>query len=338
MVKLDQKQVFSTLFILLACVIYAGNISFVLPSSMSPDLIAVSLVIDLAVWVPLLYYALLARKGYGPKSLLKVLFTIGLLTSVFLMPEQSMLEPIRFWYPFVMLSGAAIVAGVAVYRFSRAFCRSQSLSGEKRIAFLSQSTVGKGWFADILQAEWTGIYYGIFGWRLNTQTNDTTRFGYVDKNGAVSLLIFMSLFQIPSLFFTHIIFHNISPGLAMFMTVAHIYTLFFGLSQANAMRHRPMELTSEGVQVRCGLLFDSCIQYSDIAKIEHFRPGLTGEKDKNALTVSLFGNDNICLILKRKVRIPVIASWGKSVDKIYLGVDAPHALVRQINQRIKHVV
>ena len=84
---LRQKHCRFALFLLFALSIYGGNLRLLVPSELSPNLIAISLIIDLALWVPFLYCLPLSRSQLAPKGLVRLLASAGLICSFDLMPD-----------------------------------------------------------------------------------------------------------------------------------------------------------------------------------------------------------------------------------------------------------
>jgi len=312
-------------FIFLAAAVYAGNLLQVVPSSLPPDLIGASLLLDLCLWVPLLYHFLIARPGIGPVFLGRLLFSAGLITSLYLMPQASLLYGLKLWWPKLMLLVAALLLGRSLWRMASSWPAIKPLPAEARIAALAQAAM-PGKLAKLVEGEWLGFYYGIFGWRLQTTTDEITRFSYHKKSGAVGMLVGLSLFQLPGLVFTHIIFQHISPTAALLLTAGHIYTLYFGLSQAMAMKHRPIQVSKYGLQLRSGLLFDQLIPWEAIDCIEGGSLVSLSERKTGRLNMGLFGHANLLIKFKQPHKISLMAGMGKAVSELVLGVDNPQAL------------
>lgn len=313
-----------SVFLILGMGVYAGNLLQLMPSSLPPDLIGASLLLDLCLWVPLLYHFLLARPGIGPVFLGRLLLTAGLATSLYLMPQDSLLFSLKSLLPKLMLLVAALLLCRSLWRMARCWPALKPLPAEERIAALAQVAV-PGKLAKLIEGEWLGIYYGLFGWRLVTKPDERRSFSYHQKSGAVGMLIGLSLFQLPGLVFTHIIFLHISPTLALVLTVGHIYTLYFGLSQAMAMKHRPMLLSAEGLRLRSGLLFDQLIPWDAIASIDTASLISLSERKPGRLNIGLFGHANLLISFRQKQRISLLAGLGKEVNELVLGLDNPHA-------------
>ena len=308
-------------FFAFAIGIYFGNFQFVLDSSLGPNVIALSLVLDLVVWVPLLYFFILVRSGSGKSSFMPLLVSVGVFTSLRWAPQGSFLSPIKEFYLYFLLALATAVFVWFFARFLMGWKRTADLSGEQRVIALAQRTAGKGNFASLIQAEWLTIYYGLFAWRRVTTADNQESFSYHHKSGSPAMLIFLSLFQIPSLCFTHIIFHSMSPVIAMVFTVGHIYTLFFGLSQAMAIKHRPIFVKDGKIRVRCGLMFDFDLPVSEVNRVEDISGFDLLEKQEGRLEINMLGHSNLQLVLNQKFKVPLMAGLSKSVDTLVLGLD-----------------
>ena len=301
--------------------IYWGNFQFVLTSSLAPNLVAFSLLLDLVIWVPLLCHILLVRKKLANRMMTSGLVSLGLFCCLQWTPEASFLYQVKLNYWLILLTLAVGALFWLSLRFAFSWRRTRHLTGEQRVKALAQQTVGMGGVASLVQAEWLAIYYGLFAWRKVTQPDNRESFSYHQKSGSPAMLIFLSLFQLPSLCFTHVIFHSISPGLALVLTIGHIYTLFFGLSQAMAIKHRPILVRDGKIQVRCGLLFDFELPISEIAKVEEVSGIALMEKQEGRLEINMLGHSNLQLVLKNDYKVPLMAGVTKQANRIVLGLD-----------------
>lgn len=320
-------------FATLATIVYVGAVKFMAPGPLPADLVAVCLILDLCIWVPGAYYVLLVRRQLASAAGVRFWFITGLSCSCYLAPEQSFLLIFQPYYVTVALCIAAILVSIQLFRIILAWRSTSNLKGEQRICQIVERLRFNPKLASVIRSEWLGLYYGIFGWRLNTTTDNCNSFSYHHKNGTSTLLICLAVFQIPSAAFTHIIFHHIAPTLALLLTFLHIYTLFFTLSQAIAMRHRPIMLNLDSVTVRCGLMFEFELPYGDIAAISRYRLTDTTSDVSERIQASLFGNANVRLQLKHRCPIPFIFGIEKMATEVCFEVDNYDQFQRQLQAR-----
>jgi hypothetical protein len=313
------------------------NLHLLHSQDLSVNLMSLSLLVDLVFWVPLIYHFAIARSGLGPKFLTKILFSVGLLSTIYLVPQGSFLSPLVTYYPYLALSVIGVIAILGIKRFIPAFFVSKNMSIDNRIAFIANETAGSNWFASVLKTEWTAIYYGIFGWRLRRSANNETEFSYHIKSGNVGLLIGLSIFQLPSLIFTHIIFHNISPVTAIVLTIAHIYTLYFGLSQAMAMKNRYVCLSDDKLHLKCGLMFDTAIPLSRIKRISRISALDAEQEVEDRVKATFFGFANVKIELNESTNVPVFSGLSKACTEIIIGLDEPVKFCEQVKKEIELV-
>ncbi|MDF2176859.1 hypothetical protein P2G88_01160 [Aliiglaciecola sp. CAU 1673] len=325
------KSVRWSVFIALSSLIYFGNLHLIQPSNLKVDWIALSMLLDLVVWVPLLYYFLLMRQRLAPALLMRPLVMAGVLCCLWMTPPGSFLEPVKSSYPYVLAGLASLAATYTLFTFTLAWHRSQALSGEPRVAYLAEAVGGRFGLTTWLQSEWLAFYYALRGWGLKTSADNQTSFSYHVKSGAVGLLIGSSLFHIPGIIFSHIIFHHISPLIAWLLTAGHLYTMFLTLSQAMAIKHRHIQLSDEGMLLRCGLLFDCQIPWQQIDSVSRVAMGCE-EKAPDLLRAYMLGHVNLEVRLKSAQKVSLLAGISKQVTRIHLGLDDPQAFIRRCEE------
>ncbi|MCC2616039.1 hypothetical protein LJ739_07285 [Aestuariibacter halophilus] len=309
-------------FLTLTICLYVGNLLWVLPSTLPANLIALTLVLDWALWVPVTYYLLLVRHRLAPAMLTRLLFAIGLLAAFWQAPQQSLLSEYAPIYRMALLCVAGGWLLLSAWRLYLGMRHSRHLQGESRIEHVARRVAGKNspLFANLLAQEWLTWYYAIMGWRLNTACDQVTRFSYHQKSGHSGMLIGIAVFHLPSLVFSHIIFANLFPLLAWLLTIGHVYTLQFTLAQAMAVRHRPIILSDHGLTIRCGLLFDTFIPWQAIRSVESLA-GRDNQSTPGVLQASMFGHANVAIKLTGNTRLSVFAGLCKTVHTVHVGVD-----------------
>lgn len=329
-----QKALKWSSFLMVTIFIYAMNLHLLYTPNLSVDVVAMSLLIDLVIWVPLIYHWVIVRKDVGPKFITKLLLSIGLVMSYHLIPAEAFIRPLADFYPAMLAILVSTIIVLAITRLVPAITNSRDMPPEERIHYLASKVCRGSGFENVLKTEWMAMYYGVFGWRLQKSPDQKKTFSYHQKSGNVGLIIGLSIFQIPGLIFTHIIFHNISPIIALVLTVAHIYTLYFGLSQAMAMRNRFIHIGTDHVALKCGLMFDADIAISNIKQVKKVSALETEEDVDGQLKATFFGFSNIRIELYSAQKIPIFAGMTTSCDQIVIGVDEANAFVRQLNLRL----
>lgn len=324
----------ASLFLIAAAVIYSGNGLLMVPAQISADLIAFSLLLDLAVWVPFLYYLLLARRGLAPAFVTKLLATSGVLTAFYWMPQQAWLATAKTGYLYVMLATGGVLFGIGAWRFVQAWRQSSHLSGEQRVVFLAEHTGRSQGLIKLMTLEWITVYYGTLGWGLRRQADNQNTFSYHQKSGAVGMIVGLSLFHIPGLIFTHIIFHNIEPVLATVLTVLHLYSMAFGLAHAMAMRNRFIAVSPDTLHLRNGLLMQADIAFNDIAEISRVSSLEVEEKTPGQIHLDFLGQANVLVTLKSRCRLPILMGLRKPCDSLVLALDEPAAFLRAVQPHL----
>lgn len=323
-----------SVFFSLLLLSYFINWHLIQHNKLSVNLISLTLILDLAVWVPLIYHWVIVRSGLGPRFVTKILVSAGLLSTFYLIPSGSFLAPVAAYYPLVLLSILALIITLGLTRLVPAWLNSKDMQTDQRIAFLAAQTANHSWFSDVLKSEWTALYYAIFGWRLTRTADAITQFSYHQKSGNAGLIIGLSIFQIPGLIFTHIIFLNISPIFATVLTIGHIYTLYFGLAQAMALKNRFVQIESQQLILRCGLMFDVSIPIDNIQSVQKITPMAAEEQIEGQIKATFFGFANIRITLKESIKMPIFAGLSKDCREIVIGLDEPHQFANLLTNKI----
>lgn len=328
----SQKGFRVSIFAFIFIAAYAINISLSFSSGISPDIISVALLIDLCVWVPVLYHFLLARPGIGPKFVTRLLLSIGTISSLVLIPETAWLASFKMWYGAALLFLFVSLLSLTAIRLLAAFPQSKRFKGEERIVYLAGKAAPFNWCKGILKSELIALYYAFYGWRLTNLANGKDTFSYHMKSGSVGLIIGISVFHIPGIVFAHIIFMQVWPLIALILTVAHLYMIYFGLSQAMAMKNRMIAIDDNFLTLRCGLLFDAKIPLSIIQSIKPIS-GLEAEiKKRDRIHATMFGFANTKITFNRSYRLPIFAGLSKSCNELIIGLDEPMLFRKSIEK------
>lgn len=320
------------LFGLMAAVIYAGNLRFVVPSDLSPELIALGVAIDLVAWVPLLYYLIVQRTGAGPAFVTRLLVVAGVLVTLATVPDSEILRQVQTAYPMLLAAIAATALTFMIAKAARTWPRIRGLSAEGRIDVLSTELFGSAAFSRVMRSEWLSLYYAFFGWRQPEEVDQRLQFSHDRNSGAVGTLLALSVLHVPGLFFWHLIVMHAWPGIAVVFTVLHVYTTVFTVGQAMAIRHRHLLLTDEGLRVRYGLFFENLIDYSTIERVER-ATWSDLEKAPGRLCATLAADVNIKIIFNKPQRLIVVAGLSKPCTELVLGVDAPTQFIAALQAR-----
>ena len=312
---------------------YIGNFQFVISSNLSPNVISIIVLLDLAVIVPLLFYWMICRRGIVSNSWIKPFIFFAVLIAINAMPEESVVGQFRSIYSQILLFAIPLFLSLLSLRIFNAHKRAVGLDSESRINFVVQQTFKNAALRSWFRAEYLTFYYFVYGWSVVLTDATKEQFSYHKKSGSRGMIFGITLFHIPSLIFTHVIVMQLSPVLATILTLLHLYSMYFFVAQANAMHRRFIEISSNAIQLRVGLMFDCSIQLSAIKSISR-ASSLDSGQQKGRLHAGLFGLNNVKLVLKQPESISVIGGIRKPCTEIILSIDEPHRFIKALEQRI----
>lgn len=254
-------------FALLATGIYAAEVAIVRMRWQRPDLVAIGVMLDLIVVVPLVYWFLAVRRGGWPRLSVVPVVLLGILGAALLLPQDRGLlrEVVRILaIPYEI----GLISWIAV-RTRRAL-RHTPGDGDtlERIRAVAGDVLPSRGVAEAIAFEMAVVYYALLSWRRRPAEGFTCyrKSGY----GAIvfALLLMMAAEGIPA----HILLLRWSPVAAWVLTALTAYGALFFLADWRAMRLRPTLLDGDGLRVRIGVRCTVTVPRERIAAVHRKRP------------------------------------------------------------------
>jgi hypothetical protein len=256
-------------FALLAAGIYAAEVAIVRmrPAIERPDLVAVGVMLDLIVVVPLVYWFLAVRRGGWPRLSVVPVVLLGILAAALMLPQDRGLlrDVVRVLaIPYEI----GLVTWIAV-RTRRALRRTLG-DGDtlERMQSVARDVLPTRRVAEALAFEIAVLYYALLSWRRRPAEGFTChrKSGY----GALvfALLLMMAAEGIPA----HILVLRWSPVAAWILTALTVYGTVFFLADWRAMRLRPTLVDGDELRIRVGLRWTVTVPRERIAAVHKKRP------------------------------------------------------------------
>ena len=324
-------------------------------SSTYPEL-AIGITYDLTISVPLIYLFLI-RKTEISKLTVIPFFTGGMIIASYLLPieQQYHLSSIKFWlFPALEVVGLGYI-GWLTYRTVKTFKAEKGKDPDRykviRIIlanFVNElvsknmlvngfriQTRGKRlnltWLSDMLAFEASALYYAFLSWKRIERPNNT--FTYHRNSGNIALFGAAILIVAAETFVLHFILAEWNEVLAWAVTIPSLYMLLQLFAHIKAVYQRPIEITSNKLIVRYGLLGDTEINLDNILSVECCSTFPEGVNDIKR--VSLLGElEQFNTIIKMKKIETFIGFYGmKSKYKtLVLYVDENHRFKKLIER------
>lgn len=314
-----------------AAAVYAisRHVGRIADGAADPGVLELAATLDLTLFVPLLYYVLLARPRRWPALTVVPVFLASLaLAGVVLPPHRhGTLEVVRYLaLPAELLLLGAVVVGA---RRARHAFRTSERSGQgflERARVAAREALGSERAAEVVAFEVAVLRYALCSWRAEEEASETDlsfsthrRCGY---GGIVLALLLVAVVEVVAV---HALVHRWSPLAAWILTTLGLYGMAWLVGDYRAARLRPVLIGPERVSLRLGLRWTLDVPRAAIARVATdeaaSRPSvdlLLALPGARALVIELTGPHTAC------------GPYGirRSVTRIGLGVDDPAAFSR----------
>ena len=308
----------------------------------SGAVLSLALFLDLALFIPGLFYVLVVRpRGWPPGTVLPVV-TCGVLAFYILVPEQQ-----RASLPFLMALPFVVEGALLIWIVSRAAAatrhfRAQSRNSEPvdvlgvcRTAL--QAVLGPSRASEVLAYEMALLYYALASWSQPLSPPGDDRFTCYRRCGYSSLLLGLGLVVVCEEVMLHLLLHTLWSSMgAWVVTACGIYGLFWFFGDWQALRRRPLELKPNALELRVGLRWDVVIPYdkvTDLRRLTGFShpPVPKGE----GIDVSLSGTPGFELTLCEPVIAQGVYGLRRELTRVRFQVDDPEVFESRLRQKIK---
>jgi hypothetical protein len=272
--------------------------------------LAFGITVDLVIVLPVIP-VILSYGSPGAKYLSSLLFTVGIIIAGCVIPanEQVLLCYFKWWIvPVVELASVTFLI-VKVKKALRMYSNSGHVNGDfyselKKVAF----TMVPNRIAYIVSSEIAVFYYLFFSRGKIIYSNK--HFSYHKDTGTIALfgvLIFMVFVETTA---THLLLAKWSAKAAWILSIISIYAALQLLGMARAFFRRPIEIKTDSLILRYGLLAETEIPIDDIEYIEAATH--TGDKYPELQCLSPLRNlDSYNMIIKLRSPATISFIYGK---------------------------
>ena len=288
--------------------------------------------IDLLLFVPLVYLALNWRRGKDAVFRALALASLGALAGSLILPVESkdawlIVEDLRY----VALAVVVVFQlGVIILLLAQVARERHSQNLELSLDRAIGDRFGNTVFAGLLRLESRVWLYGLFRRPIRHAFPGIRQF-HVGKQGMnassqAGLLILMGA-EIP---IAHLFIYLFDPVIATVVTALSVYGFLFMLAEYRATLHRPLSVTERGLHVRYGVASDFLVEWPSIATAGPTCGRLRRASGRMRLVG--MGEANVVIELAPGTRVSGLAG-SRVVEQIYLGVDDPAGLIAEIRAR-----
>lgn len=283
------------------------------------SLLAVGSSVDIALIIPLVYF-LFIRNSSIPKITIVPVFILSLVAAFQVIPNDyhSTLNRIEMLVAPIELS----IIGFLIYKVIQLNKKLGQTKGglrnfPERMRQVLLDLKARPILANVASTEASLFYFTFAGWKRPNVLQENEFSNYMES-GYKSIFVLI-LFLLPvETFVLHYWLSSFSIVLAWLLTGISLYSLFFIFGDRNAIRHRPVSVTSSGLDLVTGIRWKVFIPFELIDKVELREADNFSEKFVN---LSSFGHGNVVILLKEKIEARGIYGIKKSTDKLVLSID-----------------
>ncbi|MET0807418.1 MAG: hypothetical protein ABWX93_01545 [Pseudoxanthomonas sp.] len=288
--------------------------------------------IDLLVFVPLVYLAFNWRQGRDAVFRALALASLGALAGSLILPVESkhawlIVEDLRY----VALAVVVVFQlGLIILLLTQVARERHSQNLELSLDRAIGDRFGNTVFAGLLRLESRVWLYGLFRRPIRHAFPGLRQFhvgkqGMNASNQAGFLMIFGA--EIP---IAHFMVDLFDPVVAVVVTALSVYGFLFMLAEYRATLHRPLSVTDRGLQVRYGVATDFVVDWPSIANAAPTRGRV--RRAKGRIRLIGMGEANVMIGLAPGTRVSGLTG-SRVVQQIFLGVDDPTGLIAEIRAR-----
>jgi len=186
----------------------------------------------------------------------------------------------------------------------------------------------------LLETEVLALYYAFFArFERSAIVSKDTQFSYSRSSNAHDVFLFVALSQLPFLPFIHVfVEYKEGPGPAWVITLLTLWSVIWYLAQVEAVKFRPIELSSDHLKYRFGLFWRSDIPLS---KIKSARSVDVAETlDGSNLFLSPLGSTkNVILEFEAPIKFSGPYMLKRCERKAAISLDNPSSFLSQLALR-----
>jgi hypothetical protein len=308
--------------------------------ALHPELFSYSITIDLAIFIPLLYYLMVIRKKNAPAVSIAFVFIASVSIGHLILPSshRQLLNYLEYVIPVIEL-----VVIYFVFQKVRSVLKEYRKTRQNLVYFsdaleaVLRKVLGETRLVSVLFAELSIFYYSFFGWFKTFKSNkqDAVFFSYHRKSGFVALSGVLLFIFIPETIVLHMLVSIWSVPLAWVLTSIGIYSFFWLLGLIPAVRLQPIGLDREKLYIRAGMFWRVTIPLADIRGIQ--KVSSFERKKDGLLRVSVFSTPNFALDMKEDVIVSGPLGIRKVARRIGIFIDDAELFREELIDRGLHI-
>ena len=296
--------------------------------------------IDMTVVIPAIYYFLIARPRRWPIATLAGVFFICFCVASIMMPPGSRgyLRPVGMTL-FPALE--ALVAGLLFVKVRRAIASAGQVDEDQydfpdKVRFALLESVGNNILTEVILTEVSAIYFALFSWRTKPRRRKAAlQFSYHQTAGYEAVLIGFILLLVIEALIAHLLLHRYAPPLAWISALLTGYFIIWILGDYQAMRLRPIAISSDQLCLRLGLRWRADVPLENISALKRIADGSAMTRNRKLLKFVLIGDPQFVILLKSPLTAAGPFGLKRTFNAASVAVDDRENFERELLSRLR---
>lgn len=305
--------------------------------------VALGVLFDAALTVPLLYYFLIVRRrGGGWKAVLPAT-AVALVAAWLILPPQTRDAVWLFEAVLLPVEIAIIAVEVRlVWRVVRAYKeeRRHQADGAEAIRAVFRQHIGEGGMKALLRHEAILLYYAFGTWgrkkskRIEGQERDSVAFSYGE--GGLAVTIAVALILLVDAAAMHVLIGLWSNIAAWVTTILNLWLLLLLAADYRASRLQKITIAGGTLRIRYGLKLQADIPLTAIASAQAASEFQLerAERRTSAEGATFLQPPNVRIDLREMRQVEGLLFLPRDADKILLTLDQPRAFVEELRRHL----
>ncbi|RYX84648.1 hypothetical protein EON73_03175 [bacterium] len=297
------------------------------------DVAATSLLADIVITFPLVYYFLVIRPLHLKKSSLLLIFTCCCMVAYFTLPAHQQYYILQLRKLSVLVELSIVIYAIRhIKKITVSYKRLQDVFPDfaHNLSKSMAAVLGNHKSVKLLASELVILRFGLFCWKKPTRAAlAVKRFTVYKESGYTSLFgVLLVVFMI-ELMVVHLLLLHYSKNAAFFVSLLSLYGLVFIVADLSATVKSPVLLLKDQLLLRTGLRWRVLVSISNIASIEKIKD--SHEPDKECFKGGILKSSvNVLITFKHPVSIERIYRSPVTASKIIMSIDRADEFIAQM--------
>lgn len=325
------------LFLAVAALVLAVEavVSSRIATSAMPPVLAAGVALDLAVFLPALYYFGFARRKGWPWITTLPVFVLGLIAATWLLPAEhrAVLKPLEL----LAVPAELGLLGFVAWKVRAGFKARKEAADRGTDDLLDALRIGFRKTLEVrLPAEVFASEAAIFGYALGfgkrPARDDAEEFTVHKEVGYGAVLVALGMAMAAELAAVHVLLMRWSPLAAWIHAGLSLYGALWLVGDFRALAARPVRWTGDGLELRVGLRWSLEIPQDQIRSLQRVRATGPLPEGEDHLAARVLGAPNFLLELEAPREARGLYGLRKTVRTVAFRVDDADRFAQAVDE------